>query len=598
MRDDQIRVKPFELLEMNRFSMIKKENEHSVAAFAGRILDALEEKYMKMALEDIDAEVVIQQFLEPDAMEEILKEAKKNDVGRAAAFLKEASKTVTELRELEVRGIADVADGVNIMARAARLNQSQQRARQTEITPMDVLGALPINKTLKDRGIQDVLGTLNRMKDAGVLKTLRSESPAEVAKTENAHEAIYKELILLKGVVTELSVRTENEVKILYGTVKSPSCLMDVTPRVRTWQAGTITYYNMMETILAPYEKRKPGCIMTVEDRPIETFVLQYKETDWEFARRMASHQNRYLVADDLTGGVRFYYGMPKPRTEETPEITTNSYGIEKRLTEYLAKRDNKVPDILERDAMYYQITEREVYYIGDKVKFNGEELYISRIESSLRGSEIYHTYTLKTKNGFKLPYAYNAKAIGVSLSGVILEPSKDVVKVKLDDDENSEGCETRWFPYSTVYSSPDGTGWYCMPEPGDAIRLYMPSDDEREAYVISAVHLVRSNGGCARTNPDHKSIMNKYGKEILFTPNSITFTNNKGIGMSIIDGVGIKLFSDKNIEIASSDAIEIVSEGSEIKIIAPKSITLIQSGTSVTMEKNIILKGAQTNIQ
>ena len=56
-----------------------------------------------------------------------------------------------------------------------------------------------------------------------------------------------------------------------------------------------------------------------------------------------------------------------------------------------------------------------------------------------------------------------------------------------------------RWFPYATVYSSGDGTGWYCMPEIGDKIRLYFPTEKEQDAYVISAYH--EGNGGL-RKNP------------------------------------------------------------------------------------------------
>lgn len=34
------------------------------------------------------------------------------------------------------------------------------------------------------------------------------------------------------------------------------------------------------------------------------------------------------------------------------------------------------------------------------------------------------------------------------------------------------------------------GSGWYCMPEKGDEIRLYIRTVKEKHAYVISSVHL------------------------------------------------------------------------------------------------------------
>lgn len=270
--------------------------------------------------------------------------------------------------------------------------------------------------------------------------------------------------------------------------VKSNTCLLDVSPHIRTWQDNGITYSAMMDTILDPYAGKNPAFIMSVPDDPIEAFVLQYKETDWQFAKRMASHQNICLIPDDLSEGICFYYGLPKMDEEDIREVETNSYGLQKRLVEYLHKKDGAVPEIQEKDAIYYTVQLRDVFYVGEKVRLNGQELRVSRVESHLRGSEIYHNYALKAENGFRVPRAYNVKAIGVSLKGTVLEPMKDVVKVSVSEDENQEGCQTRWFPYSTVYSSPDGIGWYCMPEPADTIRLY-PSDDEREAYVSNAIY-------------------------------------------------------------------------------------------------------------
>ena len=139
------------------------------------------------------------------------------------------------------------------------------------------------------------------------------------------------------------------------------------------------------------------------------------------------------------------------------------------------------------------------------------------------------------------------------------------------------------------------------MLEPGDTIPLYVPRDNEREAYVISAVHLEKGKErwySTERTTPDHKSIMNKYGKEVLFTPRSLELTNNKGMGVWIVDDVGIEIFSNKHVEIYSLNSIQIKSEKNEIRIIAPERILLVQGNTHVILKENVVLKGAQTNIQ
>lgn len=598
MRDDQIVIKPFEFLEVLQFSMMKKENEHTAASFAVRITEALEDSYVEMAIDGLEAEISVLQSLEPEDTLEILNEVKKDDGAAALNMLRQVSSIRSTAKGIKDEGIEGALTGVNMLLKEQQDgNIKREGAAQSAggtTTAMDVMSVLPAAAMMKSKGIQKTYEVLSALQSTGVINALKGKSAEEVAKTPQASDAIRKEVTLLKGVVTELAVTTENGVKVLSGTVKSGTFLMDVTPHVRTWQDAGITYEDMIDTFIGDY---KDGhFIMTARNKAIKTFVLQYRETDWEFAKRIASHDNEFLVADDLTGGTKFYYGMPG-RTEEAIEIVTTSYSMQKRLIEYLNKKDNQVPDIQEKDAIYYRVELRDIYNVGDPVNLNGQQLYISRIDSRLRGSELYHTYQLKTKEGFKLPRAFNQKVIGVSLASAIISVSKDVVEVSVDLDENQDGCGTRWFPYSTVYSTPDGTGWYCMPEPGDAMRLYLPHDDEREGYVISAVHLGTDNGE-ERTTPDNKSIMNKYGKEILMTPDTLVFTNNAGMSVSIIDGEGIEMVSDKKISISSKESVTIRSDAADVVVNGSSSVNFVQGGTKISLKDSIEIEGTQTNIQ
>lgn len=67
-------------------------------------------------------------------------------------------------------------------------------------------------------------------------------------------------------------------------------------------------------------------------------------------------------------------------------------------------------------------------------------------------------------------------------------------MKIKLEIDQDSTASGAMWFPYSTVYSSPDGSGWYVMPEAGDQIRLYFPDEREQHAFAASSVDLASSD--------------------------------------------------------------------------------------------------------
>ena len=58
MRDMNIRVKPFELLDVLTFEGLKQENEHAVVRFSGHIPPELEDSYVEMALNELWAQAV------------------------------------------------------------------------------------------------------------------------------------------------------------------------------------------------------------------------------------------------------------------------------------------------------------------------------------------------------------------------------------------------------------------------------------------------------------------------------------------------------------------------------------------------------------
>lgn len=120
-----------------------------------------------------------------------------------------------------------------------------------------------------------------------------------------------------------------------------------------------------------------------------------------------------------------------------------------------------------------------------------GDSFFIWKVESKLKGGELYHTYYI-SKDITKLikeQDVYDAVMTGASLYGEVVDVNDERVKISIAEDENQGSTGNRWFPFSTIYSSSDGTGWYCMPEIGDQIRLYLPSAQEENSYVCSAAH-------------------------------------------------------------------------------------------------------------
>ena len=208
----------------------------------------------------------------------------------------------------------------------------------------------------------------------------------------------------------------------------------------------------------------------------------------------------------------------------------------------------------------------------------------------------IYNKYVLRDEKGMKIRKICNDKIAGLSLNAKILGCSTDVVKLSLEiDGYPSNDKNTVWLPYSTVFSSPDGTGWYCMPEIGDAIRLYFPDNEEKNSYTISSVNL-ESSDRKRRSDPSVKNIATKYGKEIIMRPGAVEIIANGHLFMKLTDEKGIEIVSDKKITLDAKEDIKI--SGKTISIAGKEAIDLIQAGASINIQDDVTMSGGKVHIQ
>lgn len=238
-----------------------------------------------------------------------------------------------------------------------------------------------------------------------------------------------------------------------------------------------------------------------------------------------------------------------------------------------------------------YVVHSREIYGLGESVLFQGRNLVIGKVVSRLEGSELCHIYHLTAKNNGLIPRRQHDGIRGFSLKATVSQVEKDMVQVEILEDENKERSGKRWFSYSTVYSTPDGTGWYCMPEPGDQVRLTFSDHEESSAYVSSSVHLGTSGG---RSNPAEKSWKNKQNKEVLFTPDSLILQNNDGLSLELLDKEGIRIRSDKGITIQSGKEIQMNSQNGGIHLEAETDLTLTQGSAGIRLADDIKISGGK----
>ena len=459
------------------------------------------------------------------------------------------------------------------------------RAVRLKVTPFEFISYLELEctKELNQHGIIRITGVIGQEKSQEYMDIASKETWVNVnAVSENGEIRRF-----FSGILTGMWMKKEGQVYVMTIEVKTGSFLLDIELHTRSFQNSEYQYSKVINACMKPTEGT--FSMLDKENEIINQFLMQYRETDWEFIKRLASYAGTVLIPEDSFPGKKIYWGYQNTIVKE--KIKSDSYCMEQDYESYEKKIAAGVTDLRMEDLICYVIRSREIFNLGQTVQFQGMNLVIGKIFSCLEGQELYNEYYLITRKGGLLLPIYNYKLSGVSLKATVLAVEKTMVKIQIEEDENKGDSGHCWFDYVTVYSTPDGTGWYCMPEIGDEVRIVMPDCMEDHAYVASSVHLGATGG---RINPDEKSWKNRQNKEVLFTPSSIIFRSNSGMLMELSDQEGIKLISNKDITVKSDGDIQIKSKGAGVNISASGEILMKQGAAQVQINDEINISGGK----
>ena len=448
---------------------------------------------------------------------------------------------------------------------------------------------LMVNRQINEHGTAVVSGYIEDEDEDIYLKQLTGDVWEKIEEVGEKGDV----QTLFWGVVTGFSVERVNDQKKMTLELTTGTYFMDLKSHFRTFQDGTVTYEAIFGQITGSYENSG-----IIKNRPLTDttgkLVLQHRETDWEFLKRIAAGFHSFLVPSTRINGVKYFYDLPKGESYELPHSVR--YAVKKNLADYQRKRNQGLTQMRETSCLEYIIKSREDYQIGDKISIDGMPLFVWKIESRYEKGEMLHTCHLKSRSGMDFPEYREKDRAGCSFPAEVLKVKEDKVMVKVSKDENQDQKINLWYPYSTVYSTPDGTGWYCMPEVGDAVRLHIPEQKEEEAYVISSVHLDTQSSD--RKNPEHKIIKNKYQKEIRFTPDSIVITNNQGTKIELSDAKGVHIVSQNDIVLKANDDLTISSETGSLIAAGTDSVNIKQKTTSINLDQGISFTGGELKVQ
>ena len=445
---------------------------------------------------------------------------------------------------------------------------------------------------LLDVEIQQKINAHSTLYFKGALKE-ESKNPLREVPCEGANvillakDSTEMEHVLFQGIIRDVSVQTYGESQYLEVHAISYSYLMDIEKKSRSFQNKNNTYTDLIEQVTRAYP-RADVIDAATDSKPTDKFIIQHQETDWGFTIRMASRFGTGLVCDVRYDSPKYFFGVPNGMTLELDE---GNYRTSKDMDRYYQLSNKGETEFSENDFLYYKVTTHHMARIGDKVTYRGKQLYVYEITTLTDNDILVNHLTLTTKKGLTQQHRQHPHVMGASFGGNILEASNDVIKMSLDIDRGHDSGEPCFFPYSTVYSSQDGSGWYCMPEVGDRVRLYFPDGDDNHAYAISSVHeqvdpalmqpsenqgaVASSQGGGTRSSagadgysgmrddPSVKSIT--YGsKEVRLTPEGVYIITEDSMitmnqdGITVTSENDVSFLTDKDIVMSSEDNVDI----------------------------------------
>lgn len=396
-----------------------------------------------------------------------------------------------------------------------------------------------------------------------------------------------KEHVLFYGVLHNISMDRDGEEYVVKIEAWDGTRQMDVERKKRIFQNPQMGVHQLISQVMETY----PGSdhMVHIPDTPIGQLVVQYEETDWEFLKRFLSKYKENLYPDPAFPDIRFEAGLsPKPEEQNWNDLP---FTLSQDFISLEAMKENGCEELTRAQNAVYEIESYDIVSIGSQITYKGSPWFVESAIRILDDGLLKNRYRLRQRDGLKiLPY-YNEKITGVSIDGAIAAVKRNQVQVNMEI-ESGTG-EKYWFPFSTVAASSDGSGWYCMPENGESIRVYFPVDDEKEAYVVTNVKGHKpeeGNPSDSMGNPNTRNIQTAQGNQVQMTAEGVLIAAGDSQGSILLKKNGeVILNAIKDIKVLAAENLNI-SAKMDLTIKSQTSVKVAcQSGADIEIKKGTV---------
>jgi len=115
-------------------------------------------------------------------------------------------------------------------------------------------------------------------------------------------------ITIFSGAMTSIEVLRQGNHYSVTIKAKTHTYFMDNKLIRCSFQDKAATYEQVVRQVIAKYPDA--AYIQIPDDRPTQTMLVQYDETDWAFLKRLASHFNTVLIPDMLGTSPCFWMGI------------------------------------------------------------------------------------------------------------------------------------------------------------------------------------------------------------------------------------------------------------------------------------------------
>ena len=316
------------------------------------------------------------------------------------------------------------------------------------------------------------------------------------------------EELLFCGIIQDTHIFYENGVSQVILTALTNDIKMDREEKSRSYQNKTDTYLKLMKHAVADTEGEVRCSLPAVQTGYP---VIRYRETDWEFCRRMASNLGLAIYGDPLSQHPVITAGLPEKGGGLTFSASQYRACVDEAYYHFKGAGKSR------REFLYYEIESGENHEIGESAHYQGQKRYIFEKRAELVDGMLAFRYKLGGKCRFEQGKYGNRKIAGTSLRGKVAKREGQTVYLELEID----GADARGkhpYPWAPV----TGSLMYCMPGEGTEVSLYFPDTDERNAYAVSTAHGNASCPGFA--DVQKRGLTTEHGKKIEMYPDRLGF--------------------------------------------------------------------------